>query len=289
MKYFDAHCHVQFPIYDEDRTDVIARMKTEGVGGLIVGCDFESSVRAVELAHGQEHLWASIGLHPNHEADEWYETERYLELGKNPKVVAVGECGLDYYRAQQGFGNGPAFINPKQATGASSAYYRPAETTEEVKHKQKRLFQDHIKLAIALDKPLIIHARPTKGSMDAYHDALDLLEAAKTKHPNLRGDFHFFVGNIATAARVVALDFTISYTAVLTFARDYDEVVRSIPLSHLLSETDAPYAAPVSRRGERNDPLAIPEVVAKIAEIRNENLETVRTALLNNAQKLFKI
>src|SRR6185369_13975688 len=100
---------------------------------------------------------------------------------------------------------------------------------------------------------------------------------------------HFFVGGAEEARALVALDFTVSFTAVITFARDYDAVIRGVPLSSILSETDAPYVAPISRRGERNDPLAAIDVVAKIAEIRGEPVETVRLALLENAQKLFSL
>lgn len=263
MKYFDAHCHVQFPQYEEDRDTLIARMKEAAIGGLVVGTDLDSSKAAVELAGMHEHLFASIGLHPNHEADEWYKQENYLPLGANPKVVAVGECGLDYFR--------------------------PQHLDEEHIRKQKNLFQDHVRLAVALDKPLMIHARPSKGMTDAYHDALDLLEEAKREHPTLRGDFHFFVGDVETAKRIFELDFTISYTAVLTFARDYDEVVRYAPLSHLISETDAPYVAPASRRGQRNDPFAVVDVVHALAEIRGEDEEAVRAAMVANAQILFRI
>lgn len=262
MRYFDAHCHVQFPMYDEDREAVIARMQEEGVHGLVVGVDLESSRKAIELAQHYEHLYASVGLHPNSVGLEPFDTEVFGKVAEDGKVVAVGECGLDYFRPED--------------PGAA-------------KQKQREVFQKHIDLAIKTDKPLMIHARPSKGTVDAYEDALIMLESAKQEHSELRGDFHFFVGDVATAARIVALDFTISYTAVLTFARDYDEVVRSIPLTHLISETDAPYAAPAGKRGQRNDPLAIPEIVAKIAEIRGEDPELVREVLVRNVQQLFKI
>ena len=98
MKYFDAHCHVQFGAYDADREELIERMKERGVGGVVVGCDYESSKAAVALAERHEHLWASVGLHPNHESDEWFEPSQYRELAQSPKVVAIGECGHDYYR-----------------------------------------------------------------------------------------------------------------------------------------------------------------------------------------------
>jgi TatD DNase family protein len=261
MRYFDAHCHIQFDGYDEDRDEVIARMKEEEVSGLVVGVDYESSKKAVALAQQHEHLYTSVGLHPNAAADSKYsDASLYFELAEDAKVVAIGECGLDYYRPE----------NPEAA-----------------KQKQREVFQWHIDLAVKTGKPLMIHARPSKGSMDAYEDALDMLERTKQDHPALRGDFHFFVGDGATAARIIALGFTISYTAVLTFTHDYDEVIRSVPLSSLLSETDAPYVAPAGRRGTRNDPLAAKNVVAAIARIRSEEEETVRETLKGNAERLF--
>lgn len=264
MEYFDAHCHIQFDAYDEDRDALIARMNAEKVGALVVGCDLPSSRRAVEVAEKHEHLYASIGLHPNHEADEWFESKNYLALGKSPKVVAVGECGLDYFR--------------------------PKDTGAETKHKQRAVFEDHIRLALTLDKPLVIHARPTKGTMDAYEDALAIIASYQQEHgEKLRGDFHFFVGDVDTARGIFELGFTISYTAVLTFARDYDEVVRYAPLDRLLAETDAPYVAPLARRGQRNDPISVVDVVRTIAEVRGESLDSVRRALLHNTQTLFSL
>ena len=262
MRYLDAHCHIQFPQYDLDRDALIERMREAEVGGLVVGVDYESSRKAVQLAQAHEHLWAAIGLHPNDTGIERFDIEAFETLAEDGKVVAIGECGLDYFRPED-----------------------PAAA----KQKQREVFLQHIELAVRSGKPLMIHARPSKGSMDSYEDALDMLEDAKREHPELRGDFHFFVGDAKTAARIVALDFTISYTAVLTFAHDYDEVVRSLPLAHLISETDAPYVAPKERRGQRNDPFAVQDVVAAIAQIRGEDPEAVREAVLENAKKLFRI
>jgi TatD DNase family protein len=125
--------------------------------------------------------------------------------------------------------------------------------------------------------------------MDAYIDLIEVLRAAKAEYPTLRGDIHFFVGGVAEAGALIALGFTISFTAVITFARDYDDVIKSAPLGSILSETDAPYVAPLSRRGARNDPLAVQDVVAKIAEIRGEDFEVVRQTLLANAKRLFAL
>lgn len=262
-RYIDAHCHVQFDQYAEDQEEVIARMREECIIGIVVGCDLESSRKAVALAEKHDILFASVGLHPNHEADEWYEAANYRELAKSPKVVAIGECGLDYYR--------------------------PTEVNDEVKHKQKNVLNDHIALAAELDKPLIIHSRPSKGTQDAYRDLIEILKEAKNEHPNLRGDIHFFVGGVEEMKELVELGFTVSFTAVITFAREYDAVIRATPLTNILSETDAPYVAPKSRRGERNDPLAVRDVVSQIAEIRGEDPETVRIALLENAKRLFAL
>lgn len=263
IKYVDAHCHIQFEQYAEDDAELIERMRAEGVAGIVVGVDYESSKKAVALAEKHAHLYASVGLHPNRESNEWYEIEQYRELAKNPKVVAIGECGLDYFR--------------------------PSEVNDEVKHKQKAILNDQIALAVEIDKPLIIHSRPSKGTQDVYHDLIEILREAKSKYPDLRGDIHFFVGGVQEAQALIALGFTLSFTAVITFARDYDEVIRTIPLESILSETDAPYLAPLSRRGKRNDPLAVVEVVAKISDIRSEPLETVRQTLLANANRLFAL
>lgn len=263
VKYVDAHCHIQFDQYAHDETEVIERMRLEDVAGIVVGVDVESSKRAILLAEKYEHLYASVGLHPNHVGDELFDAEIYRSLAKHPKVVAIGECGLDYYR--------------------------PVEVNNEVKNAQKEVFKKHIALAAELGKSLIIHARPSKGTQDAYQDLILLLKEAKTSYPLLRGDIHFFVGGLAEAEALIALDFTLSFTAVITFARDYDEVIRNVPLTSILSETDAPYLAPARRRGERNDPLSVKDVVSQIASIRGEDSETVRATLIANAQNLFSL
>lgn len=259
MRYFDAHCHVQFSQYDEDRHSVLAAMEQEGVGALIVGTDRESSARAVSLADGRS-LFASVGLHPNDKPGEGYDDTYYEALARDPNVVAIGECGLDYFR--------------------------PEEPGQE-KARQRDAFVRQIQLAGTVGKPLVIHARPSKGSMDAYLDALSLLEEARRTYPALRGDFHFFVGTPEIAERIVALNFTCSFTAVITFARDYDETIRALPLSAILAETDAPYVAPAPLRGTRNVPLAVQDVVTTLARIRGQEEEEVRKAVLHNAQELF--
>jgi TatD DNase family protein len=263
VRYVDAHCHIQFEQYEKDDTELIERMKDSGVAGIVVGVDLVSSEKAVALAQRYEHLYGAVGLHPNNLVRESLNEPEFRALSKHPKVVAIGECGLDYYR--------------------------PAQLTDELKTKQKEILQKHIDLSAEINKPLIIHSRPSKGTQDAYHDLIEILKESKIKYPRLRGDIHFFVGGIEEAKQLIALDFTISFTAVITFARDYDDVIKSVPLASILCETDSPYVAPTSRRGERNDPLSVIEIVAKIAEIRGESLKSVQEALLANAQRLFSL
>lgn len=261
MKYFDAHCHIQFDAFDADRDELIASMKEQEVGALVVGVDRVSSEKAIALAEQHDSLWASVGLHPNAVLDENFNVEAYRKLAAHPKVVAIGECGLDNFR--------PEDVNVS-------------------KPKQREVFEQHVQLAIEVDKPLMIHSRPSKGTQDAYRDLIDILSSYKREHgERLRGDIHFFVGGVEEASALVNLGFTLSYTAVLTFARDYDEVVRSVPLTSLISETDSPYVAPPPNRGNRNDPRAVKAVVQAIAEIRGEDTEAARSQILANARSLF--
>lgn len=270
IRYIDAHCHVQFEQYDADREEIIRQMKEQGIVAIVVGCDLESSRKAVALAEKYEHLYASVGLHPNHAGLEIFDEAVYRALAAHSKVVAIGECGLDYFR--------------------------PTEVNDNVKRAQKELLGKHIELAASVNNPLIIHCRPssakaTEGrpSYDAYQDLITILKEAKAAHPKLHGDIHFFVGGVEEARAFIDLDFTLSFTAVITFARDYDAVIKAIPLASILSETDAPYVAPLTRRGQRNDPLAVMDVVAKIAEIRGEDTEIVRATLLANTRRVFAL
>lgn len=263
MKYFDAHSHIQFPPYDEDRDALIASMKEQEIGSIVVGVDMDSSRKAIALASAHENLFASIGLHPNDTPEELFDREAFLELAKHEKVVAIGECGLDNFRPEE---------------------------PEAEKARQRSVFESHVQLAIETGKPLMIHARPSKGTMDAYRDLIDILGSYKREHGDkLWGDIHFFVGGIEEARELIALDFTLSYTAVLTFTHDYDEVVKFAPMTHLLSETDSPYVAPAPNRGKRNDPRAVIQVVEAIAVIRGEDPEKVRGDILQNVERVFRI
>ncbi len=262
--YIDIHSHLYFPDFDADRESEIAKLKENKIAAITIGTDIESSEKAIALAEVHENLFATVGWHPGdlpHSAEFPTELEKLLE---NNKVVAIGECGLDYYRE--------------------------AAADMQLRGVQKKIFQAHIDLALKADLPLMLHVRPQKGSQDAYHDALQILEAELPKSGGkLRGNVHFFVGDLDVLKRFLKIGFTVSFTGVITFAHDYDEIIRSTPLDMLMSETDSPFVAPASHRGQRNSPLYVPEIVRKIAEIRGEDFETVRKQLLKNAERVFKI
>ncbi|MBP6908243.1 MAG: TatD family hydrolase [Candidatus Pacebacteria bacterium] len=261
FKHIDIHSHLNLSQFDTDREEVIAKMKEEGVGTITVGTDYSTSVFAVELAEKHDNLFACIGIHPTDFVTETFEYEKMHTLAVHPRVVAIGECGLDYYR----------------------------EPTEEDRVRQKALFEAHIKLAQEVGKPLMIHARPRKGSMDAYEEVLDILEESKKTYPNLKANFHFFVGDMAIAKRVLALGCTMSFDGPITFARDYDEVIRMLPLESIMVETDAPFASPLPYRGKRCEPWMVSEIVKKIAEIKEMPVDEVASVLRSNAIKMFQL
>ncbi len=289
MRYFDAHCHIQFSEYEKDRRALISSMEEAEVGGIVVGVDLDSSNRALDLVKDSSTLYAAAGLHPNYTQKHEFEIDAFRELLRDPKMVAVGECGLDYYRVQQGNADTEGSVFPKQAKGASSAYFGP-EDVDRALGRQKEVFLKHIELAVEFQKPLMIHSRPSKGTQDAYRDLIDMLKSAKQEYGDaLIGNVHFFVGGIDEARALLELDFTLSYTAVLTFTHDYDEVVKFAPLMYLITETDSPYAAPAPNRGKRNDPRAVASVVEAIARIKGEDLEKTRVDIIQNVHRVFKI
>ncbi len=258
MKIIDTHSHFNLSQFDGDREEAIARMEAAGVGTFCVGVDEETSAKAVALAAQHESIWAIVGQHPT----EWYQafdTDAFVSLAQQPKVVAIGECGLDYFR----------------------------EREREHLPEQEQLFEAQIALAKETDLPLMLHIRPTQGTMNAYEDALDILEAWKKDWPTMRGTAHFFVGTKEIADRFLALGFSISFSGVITIFPGYEEVVRHVPLERILPETDAPFAAPLSWRGKRCEPQYVLETIKKIAEIKQLTPEETARALFENTTQLF--
>ncbi len=280
-QYIDIHAHVNFAAYDEDREAVIERALEAGAWMINVGTQKDTSKSAVELAEKYEKgVYAIVGIHPIHTDKSFHDEKElgssgkelapseveeftsrgevldenyYRELLKHPKVLGIGECGLDYFRC-----------------------------TPETEKKQRESFSAQIALANEFKKPLMLHVR--NGSLkSAYRDALAILKL-EAKVP---ADFHFFAGSWEEAKEILDAGFFLSFTGVITFARQYDEIIKNTPLDRIMTETDCPYVSPEPFRGKRNEPMHVREVVKKIAEIRGEDFEKVRETLLQNAVKFF--
>lgn len=258
IQFLDTHSHLQFSAYDDDREAVIARMRAGGVGTIVVGTGYEMSEAAVRLAEGTEDMWATIGVHPN-DAKEGFDAATYEKL-LSERVVGVGECGLDYFRSDK-VADGP---------------------------RQKDLFEAHIAFAIRYHLPLMLHVRSSAGEQDAHLDILAMLESY-VRTSALSGTAHFFTGSVDIARRYWELGFAMSFPGVITFASEYDEVVRSAPRELILSETDAPYATPAPYRGTRNEPVFVQQVARRIAQLRSEAPEVTAAYLLANASRIFAL
>lgn len=279
-RLIDTHTHTNFAAFKGDSKEAIKRALDSGVWLVNVGSQFSTSKRAVDIAQNyQEGVYAAVGLHPHHLYDqeinnaqedesicyktmqENFEHDDYLKLAQNEKVVAIGECGLDYFKLSDA-------------------------DIEEKKEKQKEIFVKHIELAKEVNKPLIIHCR------DAHDDLLEILKSSSDKLPKLsqnKGVMHFFTGSIDEAFKYINLGFYISFSGVITFAQNYYELVKEIPLDCILIETDAPYVAPIPYRGKRNEPAYVAEVAKKIAEIKRISFEDVASQTVKNSRSLFKI
>ncbi len=274
FQYIDVHAHVNFPDYGADREEVIKRAYEAGVMVINVGTTLKSSIDVVQLAETHDYMYAIVGLHPVHvacecssESDpyshdyfEKFDYDAFEKLVAHPKTVGVGECGIDVFRL------------PEHLNRAS------------VLKQQEIDFRKQIELAVKYDKPIMIHAR------ESYSEILNILDDCfKVYGSKLRGNAHFFAGTVKEAQAFLDKGFTLSFTGVITFAKQYEELVQYVPLEMMLSETDCPFVSPQPFRGQRNEPLHVQEVVKKIAEIKNMELETVKKTLLNNAFRQFGI
>ncbi|MEI6022409.1 MAG: TatD family hydrolase [bacterium] len=260
MEVIDTHSHFNLHQFEHDQSDAIARMVEGRVGTFCVGVDLETSDIAMRLAQNYESIWSIVGQHPT-EWEKEFSVIDFKKLATSPRVVAIGECGLDYFREHD-------------RTGIE---------------KQKELFIAHIRLAQEYDLPLMLHIRPSPGTMNAYEDALKILSTYKKEYPNLRGTAHFFIGNTDIAQQFLDLGFYISFSGVITIFPEYENVVRFVPIDRILPETDAPFAAPIPYRGKRNEPAYVIEVVQKIAELKNLSIVETKAILLQNTKTLFNI
>jgi TatD DNase family protein len=274
---FDSHSHLNLAAFDEDREEVIKKLKAENIWVINAGTCFETSKKAIAIAKDNENCWATVGLHPSHTIptkidknelssgepeksflkpqvfDEGFET-----LLKEPKVIAVGECGLDY-----------SYLNDFLDVDR-----------EKYKKVQEREFRKQIQAAKKYHLPLCLHIR------DLYEEALDILDSELYKG---KAVFHFFTGDKIQAEQIIKKGFYLSFSGVITYSQKMDEVIEKTPLTKMLIETDAPYVAPVPYRGKRNEPTYVEEVAKKIAQIKKLPLKQIEKATFENTLTLFNI
>ncbi len=277
-KFLDIHSHLDYPEYQSDFESIIYKMRELDIGTITIGTDFASAERAVDLANKYENIWACIGIHPADNHKEKWNEEGFEKLVQNNKVVAIGECGLDFFRL-------PVNQNTIEPDAQEIIFE---------KERQQELFEKQIEFAIKYDKPLMIHCR------DAYKEVYDTLVRYKVgdlsqksfngnKGSNLKIHLHFFAGDIEVAKKFLELDATFSFTGVITFTNQYDEVIKFLPLEKIMSETDSPFVAPVPYRGRRNEPSYVIEVIKKLAELKKISFEQMNECLIKNTLRVFTL
>lgn len=252
---FDTHVHLNADQFNDDLQEVIARAQAEGVTKMVVvGFDRPTITKAIELCETYEFLYASVGWHPVDAIDMTLDDLEWLrELSSHPKVVALGEMGLDYHWDK----------SPKDV--------------------QKDVFRKQIQLAKQVKLPIIIHNR------EATADIVEILKEEKAQE--VGGIMHCFSGSAETALECLEMNFYISLGGPVTFknAKKPKEVAQAVPLDRLLIETDCPYLAPHPYRGKRNEPAYVKLVAEQIAELKGVSYEEVANATMENAKKLFDL
>lgn len=253
----DSHCHLNYPGLKEDTSGVLSRMQAAGVKRALNICTtLEESAQVLAIARAHDFLYASIGVHPDNQGIEEPSVERLIALASDPKVVAIGETGLDYYRRE---GDGK---------------------TDDLAWQRER-FRVHIRAARALNKPLIIHTR------EAAEDTLKILREEGAEA--VGGVMHCFTESVQVAREAIALNFLISLSGIVTFknAHQVHEVARDISLDHLMVETDSPFLAPAPHRGKVNEPAYVAFVAQRVAELKGCSVSDVAAATTRNFDRFI--
>ena len=252
--FVDSHCHINFPELACRVPEVLERMRENQVShALCVGVNFPEFPEVQALAEQYTNIYASVGVHPDYEEEGEITVEELLARARHPKVIAIGETGLDYYRLKGDL------------------------------EWQKRRFRNHIHAARQSGKPLIIHMR------EAADDTLRIMKEEGASE--IGGVMHCFTGNWETAQAAMALGFYISFSGIVTFknATGLREVAVKVPLERMLIETDSPYLAPVPHRGKTNEPAFVRHVAEEIARLRDLSVEEVGRATTQNFFRLFRL
>jgi TatD DNase family protein len=254
MPFVDSHCHIDFPELVVNMGDVLKHMReNEVVNALCVSVNLADFPRVLSLAEQYPHIYASVGVHPDHEGAEEPDVARLVELAQHPKVIAIGETGLDYFRLKGDL------------------------------EWQRERFRNHIRASRECGKPLIIHTR------EAAVDTLRIMEEEKAAQAS--GVMHCFTETWEVAKAALAMGFYISFSGIVTFknAMQLKEVAQRMPMERILIETDAPYLAPVPHRGKLNQPAYVKHVAEEIAMLRGIGVDEVGQRTTENFSRLFKL
>jgi len=252
MRLVDSHCHLDFPDLAADLDGILARMADHGVErAMCISVNLPDLPRVIALAERHPQLWATVGVHPDYEDTPEPSVDDLVRLADHPRVLAIGETGLDYFRL-----------------------------TGDLEWQRQR-FRNHIRAARRLGKPLVIHTR------SASADTLRIMEEEGAAA--VGGVMHCFTESQAVADAAIAMNFVISFSGIVTFknARDLQEVARTIPLDRMLVETDSPYLAPVPHRGKTNQPAWVRHVAEFIAQLRGVSPEAIAEATTANFERVF--
>lgn len=250
----DSHCHLNFPEFASNLPEIFANMEKNGVGlALCVSVNLPDFHEIISLAETYPQLYASVGVHPDYEDEEEPTVERLAELANHPRVIAIGETGLDYFRLKGDL------------------------------EWQRARFRNHIRAAKLCGKPLIIHTR------EAAADTLRIMEEEGAA--SVGGVMHCFTESLEVAERAIALGFYISFSGIVTFkkALQVKEVAKNIPLDRVLVETDSPYLSPAPFRGKTNQPAYVKHVAEEVARLRGISEAELTEATTRNFMRLFKI
>jgi len=254
MPFIDSHCHLNFPELAENISDVLAQMQhNDVVGALCVSVNLASFPQMLKLAEQYPNLYASVGVHPDYEGVEEPGVARLVELAQHPKVIAIGETGLDYFRLKGDL------------------------------EWQRMRFRNHIRAARECGKPLIIHTR------EAAADTLRIM--TEENAAGAGGVMHCFTETWEVAEAALAMGFYISFSGIVTFknAKQLKDVAQRVPLERILLETDAPYLAPAPHRGKLNQPAYVKHVAEEIALLRGIDVNEVGQRTTENFERLFKL
>jgi TatD DNase family protein len=263
--FFDTHAHLDYPDFAPDFAAVVERAQAAGITRLIsIGTDLASSARAIQLAEQYPAIYAAVGWHPSNASDAPADLRPALrELAQHPKVVAIGETGLDYYRLPSTQGQG---------TAVEDEVYR---------QRQADVFRQQLEVAAETGLNCVIHQRG-----DCLEDTLQLMREFVGR---VRGVFHCFSGSMAAAEQILALDSLVSYTGIVTFknGQNVRDAVAATPLDKLMLETDCPYLAPIPYRGKRCEPAYVREIAATIAQVKGCSMAELSTATCRTARDFF--